>query len=164
MGRSVTMLKMSPHRQLIILCLATAIQQATSLFFGAQSSQCRSDSECPSFGRSECLGTNFLLCFGKSRRYTVSGRCNIRTNIFCGVGNLLNGKRRDRDCSYGVCAQCLINTDCHGYNQICSGNTCQTRVQRTTTFRPNYNTPNPNNPFNTDYNSFWNELNSNSRG
>eukprot|EP00092_Neocalanus_flemingeri_P047277 GFUD01053535.1.p1 GENE.GFUD01053535.1~~GFUD01053535.1.p1 ORF type:complete len:125 (+),score=16.79 GFUD01053535.1:90-464(+) len=117
---------------LSIIVLSLAIEQSQGLFFGTPSSLCNSDSQCPSFGRSECLGTSFIFCFGPSRGYTVSGRCLNRSNFFCAAGNFLGGGRRNRNCNYRECAQCLQDSDCRGYNQYCSGNNCNTRTQTNT--------------------------------
>ena len=130
------------------------IGQASSLFFGTpvcrkltiqkynlmillfQNSQCNSDSQCPTFQRTRCLGNSFIFCFGKSESYAVSGRCLNRSNIFCDVGSkqicdwklrihndfskdLLNGGRRNRNCRYRQCARCLVNSDCPSFNQVC---------------------------------------------
>merc|ERR1712142_1248702 len=109
---------MATFTSLLTLCVALCINQSSGLFFRTPNSECRSDSQCPSFGRTRCLGTNFILCFGQTQSYTVSGRCLNRSNIICGLGN----------CRYRQCAECLIDRDCRGYNQQCSlNNYCTTR-------------------------------------
>merc|ERR1712142_290183 len=119
---------MATYTTLVILWLPFCINRSSGLFFGTPNSECRSDSQCPSFGRTRCLGTNFILCFGQTQSYTVSGRCLNRSNIICGLGNLLGGRRSSRNCRYRQCAECLIDRDCRGYNQQCSlNNYCTTR-------------------------------------
>merc|ERR1712106_691252 len=72
-------------------------------------------------------------------RYTVSGRCLNRSRFFCNVGNFLRGGRRNQDCSYRECAECLTSEDCTFYDQYCSGNTCITRSQPTSVpVQPSY--------------------------
>eukprot|EP00092_Neocalanus_flemingeri_P055522 GFUD01065651.1.p1 GENE.GFUD01065651.1~~GFUD01065651.1.p1 ORF type:complete len:120 (-),score=8.95 GFUD01065651.1:25-384(-) len=91
-----------------------------------QTSLCNSDSQCPKFRRGQFGAT--LTIFGQQVGNTiVSGRCLTRSNIFCNLGNIFGGGRRN--CNYRECAQCLENSDCRGYDQYCSGNTCNTRTQ-----------------------------------
>merc|ERR1711936_307592 len=112
------------RRLLSALLLALTLSQAAALFFGTPGNQCRSDRQCPTFARTQCLGTSFILCFGPSRHYTVSGRCLTRSNFFCDVGNVLGGRRNN--CRYTACAECLLGSDCTGFDQYCSGNSCFT--------------------------------------
>eukprot|EP00091_Calanus_sinicus_P006381 TRINITY_DN17029_c0_g1_i1.p1 TRINITY_DN17029_c0_g1~~TRINITY_DN17029_c0_g1_i1.p1 ORF type:complete len:127 (-),score=7.38 TRINITY_DN17029_c0_g1_i1:171-551(-) len=115
---------------LSIALLLLAVCQTQAFFFGGRGllrSQCTSDSGCPTFRRSRCLG-DFISCiFGNSESYIVSGRCLNRSNLFCDVGNLAGGGRRPRNCRYGECAQCLQDSDCTGFNQYCLFSTCRTR-------------------------------------
>merc|ERR1739838_706525 len=104
--------KMNTSIVLSLVIIALAIKQSHGLFFGTPNSECRSDSQCPSFGRSRCLGASFILCFGQSQSYTVSGRCLNRSNLFCTVGNILGGGRNNHNCAYRVCAECLQDSDC----------------------------------------------------
>merc|ERR1712130_604391 len=110
----------------IFICLCL-LQATTGLFFGTPSSSCNRDSQCRSFGRSQCLGNQFIFCFGPSRAYTVPGRCLNRSNFFCDVGNVFRGGRRPENCSYRECAQCLNDSDCSAFNEYCSNFYC---VQR----------------------------------
>ena len=97
-------------------------------------STCQSDSQCPRIGRSRCLGTSFILCFGETQSYTVSGKCVNHQLFLCNVGSkwmehysslriivshagFLGGGRRNRQCNYRQCAECLIDSDCGG-NQV----------------------------------------------
>merc|ERR1711915_325966 len=105
--------------QTIFLSLLV-LQMTQALFLGSQTSSCRSDSQCPTFARTRCLGSKLILCFGKSESYTVPGRCLNRSDILCNVGKILGG---DRDCNYRKCAECLKSSDC-GTNETCSGNVC----------------------------------------
>jgi len=108
-------------RGLLLLFVATlVVEKSSGLFFGTPTSQCRSNSQCPTFRRSRCLGNSFIFCFGRSESYIVSGKCLNRSNIFCDVGNFLDGGRRNRNCRYNQCAQCLEDSDCTSFNQVCS--------------------------------------------
>merc|ERR1719260_562532 len=122
--------KMGSRLALTLVALLL-IGQASSLFFGTPNSQCNSNSQCPTFQRTRCLGNSFIFCFGKSESYIVSGRCLDRSNFFCDVGNFLNGGRRNRNCRYRQCAQCLESSDCTGFDQYCSDGTCFTRNTNT---------------------------------
>ena len=59
-----------------------------SLIQSLQSSSCRSNNQCRSFGRTQCLGNQFIFCFGQTRGYTLPGRCVNRSNPFCDVGSM----------------------------------------------------------------------------
>merc|ERR1712098_271033 len=107
------------------------IGESCALFFGTPDSQCNSNNQCPTFRRNRCLGNSFIFCFGKSESYIVSGRCLNRSNVFCDIGNFLDGGRRPRNCRYRQCAQCLESTDCTGFDQYCYGGTCFTRNTNT---------------------------------
>merc|ERR1711892_803654 len=120
----ISTVKMSHLLPLLILCIT--LHQSLGLFFGNPISQCRSDSQCPSFGCSNCVD-RFLIFCRQRERYTVSGRCLNKFRLFCNVGNFLRGGRRNQDCSYKECAECLASEDCTGYDQYCSGNNCRTR-------------------------------------
>ena len=50
-----------------------------------QTSECSRDSQCQSFGRTECLKTELLFFCTAERAYTVPGKCVERGNWFCDV-------------------------------------------------------------------------------
>ena len=60
-------------------------------FGSSQRSSCRSDSQCSGFRRSRCQGASFILCFGRTQRYNVGGRCVQKSNFLCGIGRLFGG-------------------------------------------------------------------------
>eukprot|EP00092_Neocalanus_flemingeri_P092732 GFUD01117773.1.p1 GENE.GFUD01117773.1~~GFUD01117773.1.p1 ORF type:complete len:119 (+),score=2.34 GFUD01117773.1:34-390(+) len=113
---------MTARLLLSMLALSLAIEQG--LFFDTPTSLCNSDSQCPKFRRGQFGAT--LTIFGQQVGNTiVSGRCLTRSNIFCNIGNIFGGGRRN--CNYKECAQCLNDGDCRGFNQDkeCSANTCR---------------------------------------
>ena len=91
-----------------------------------QPDRCQSDDDCPRFGRSQCLGTNFFLCFGPQRYYSVSGKCIEKSNPFCHLRSKTSGDKKfiisaslldliggeKRSCRWNVCASCLRDSDC----------------------------------------------------
>merc|ERR1712183_596548 len=97
-------------RAILIISLFVCVSNA--LFFGTPTSECSRDSQCKSFGRTECLKTELLFFCTAERAYTVSGKCVERGNWFCDVDNALNGDRRPRNCRYRECANCLTSEAC----------------------------------------------------
>merc|ERR1711923_443606 len=95
----------------ILLVTSLVVCLTNGLFFGTPNSECSLDSQCPSFGRSECLQRELLIFCTRERLYRVPGRCVQRNNFLCDVGNAINGNRR-QSCGYTECAQCLTSSDC----------------------------------------------------
>merc|ERR1711892_77606 len=62
--------KMSHHFMFLILSIA--LHQSLGLFFGPPASECRSNSQCPSLGRSRCVKRGLIFCHQRES-YTVSG-------------------------------------------------------------------------------------------
>merc|ERR1712224_406692 len=122
---SVTVTSVSPIMRLILsTVLVLALSSVTlGIFFNTPRTSCSSNRQCRSFSRTQCLGTDFILCFGQTRSYTVPGLCVQRSNILCDIGNALGG--RD-NCRYNECAECLERQDC-GYSERCSNNRCVRR-------------------------------------
>jgi len=54
-----------------------------------------------------------------------TGKCIRKPNYFCGLGNLLFGRKKT--CHHYECAECTKNYHCSG-NQYCSGYTCVQQV------------------------------------
>jgi len=107
-------------RLLVVLCLLFSLSSA--LFFGngqAPRSSCQYNNQCP-----------------RTRR------CITRNDLFCGLGNIFGGRRRN--CSYKSCAECNYNGDCR-YGQECLGSSCVARAQDRN-YNYNYNTPSYNTP------------------
>merc|ERR1712018_122844 len=111
----------------LFLIFFLSVQFSDALFFGTPQSSCSSDSQCGTFRRSQCLGDQFIFCFGESRSYSVSGKCVERPDLRCHLGNAFSGGRRNANCQYRECAQCLTSQDCTGQRQYCSQNKCLTR-------------------------------------
>merc|ERR1712110_488892 len=104
-----------------LFCLLLVLEVSHGLFFGTPRSSCSRNSQCRSFARRQCLGAEFIFCFGPSRAYTLPGRCVERRNFFCDIGNALGG--RGGDCRYNECANCLNSQDC-GFDEYCSNSQC----------------------------------------
>merc|ERR1712115_56189 len=117
------------------LCVVFLLVNAVSgIFFSTPVSSCSNDSQCRSFRRSRCLGTEFIFCFGRSETFQVSGACVPRNNFFCSIGNVVKGRRNN--CNYNECAECLRPSDCG--NSIstdydCINYQCSYRDQNTIT-------------------------------
>merc|ERR1712193_65300 len=114
---------------LFMVCLL--VNDISGIFFSTPVSSCSNDSQCGSFRRSRCLGAEFIFCFGRSETFQVAGACIPRINFFCGIGNVLKGRRDN--CNYNECAECLRDTDC--------GNTSDFECN---SYRCSYIPPNPN--------------------
>merc|ERR1711942_83669 len=65
-----------------------------------QRTSCTSDGDCGKLQRSQCMGINFIFCFGRMEKISVRGKCVQKK-----------------------CAKCLKNADCGG-SEICSGYSC----------------------------------------
>jgi len=89
-----------------------------------------------------------------------TGKCIRKSNYFCGLGNLLFGRKKT--CHHYECAECTKNYHCSG-NQYCSGYTC---VQQVYHDNQDYTTQNWNNKnpargnYNSDSTQYWNKKNS----
>merc|ERR1711978_124665 len=100
------------------------------LFFRSELvSQCSRDSQCQTFGRTQCLKRELLFFCTEERSYTVPGKCVQRTNLICGLGNVLNGNRRQENCKYTQCANCLLSQDC-GLEYSCRDYNCRRNSRR----------------------------------
>merc|ERR1711935_729228 len=74
------------------LILLSLLCVSSSLFFNSSpASTCSSDRQCSGFTRRECVGKQFILCFGQTRTYRVGGKCVTRGNTLCGIGNVFLG-------------------------------------------------------------------------
>merc|ERR1711935_608023 len=114
--RMVTSPALSALILLSLLCVSS------SLFFNSSpASTCSSDRQCSGFTRRECVGKQFILCFGQTRTYRVGGKCVPRGNKICSIGNVFFGRRNT--CDYRECARCLTNQDCSGRLE-CSSYRC----------------------------------------
>jgi len=92
--------------------------------FGAAQSYCSNDDECPTFGRTKCVGPSFGICLtGQVNYFSIPGKCIRRGNIACRLKVLLNGEDQS-ECDYYRCAQCLNNLDCTDITQMCSSFRC----------------------------------------
>ena len=95
-----------------------------------QRSFCGKDSDCPTFGRTRCVGPSLGICLtGRAEYYTIPGKCVRRGNITCRLRVLLE-MGDQAQCDYYTCAQCKHNIDCTGLNQV---TTTATTTTTTTT-------------------------------
>merc|ERR1712018_75326 len=123
MGVAVTSVSLIMKLMLSTVLVLALSSVTLGIFFNTPRTSCTSNRQCRSFSRTQCLGTNFILCFGQSRSYTEPGLCVQRNNALCDIGNALGG--RD-NCRYNECAECLNSQDC-GYREYCSSNRCVRR-------------------------------------
>merc|ERR1712184_220690 len=90
-------------RLMLTTFLFLALSDVTlGIFFNTPGSSCSSNRQCRTFARTQCLGDEFIFCFGQTRAYTVPGLCVQRSNAFCDIGNALGGRRDN--CRYNECA------------------------------------------------------------
>eukprot|EP00091_Calanus_sinicus_P000293 TRINITY_DN10220_c0_g1_i1.p1 TRINITY_DN10220_c0_g1~~TRINITY_DN10220_c0_g1_i1.p1 ORF type:complete len:109 (+),score=4.32 TRINITY_DN10220_c0_g1_i1:99-425(+) len=102
----------------LLVVTALAIDQSQGLFFRPPSSECRSDSQCPSF---------------RNGRYPAPGKCvTQRRGILCPVF------RPNDSCTYRMCAECLETFDCRGFDQYCENNRCRSRYRPPPSTTPRY--------------------------
>merc|ERR1712018_106258 len=115
MGVAVTSVSLIMKLMLSTVLVLALSSVTLGIFFNTPRTSCTSNRQCRSFSRTQCLGTNFILCFGQSRSYTEPGLCVQRNNALCDIGNALGGRRDN--CRYNECAECLNSQDC-GYREV----------------------------------------------
>merc|ERR1711894_116096 len=112
---------------LSVLLMLLQLTTVTATIFGAPRSFCGQDSDCPTFGRTRCVGPSLGFCLsGKSQYSTIPGKCVRRGNITCRLKVLLE-MGDQAQCDYYTCAQCRHTIDCTGLNQMCAGFRCSQR-------------------------------------
>ena len=95
-----------------------------------QRSFCGQDSDCPTFGRTRCVGPSLGFCLtGKVEYYTIPGKCVRRGNITCRLKVLLE-MGDQAQCDYYTCAQCRHPIDCTGLNQVTTTTTTTTTSEQ----------------------------------
>merc|ERR1712038_805282 len=129
--------KMKTYSYLVVAIILTLIIVLESEASRNRRSSCRSNNQC-----------------------RKTGKCIRKPNYFCGLGNLLFGRKKT--CHHYECAECTKNYHCSG-NQYCSGYTC---VQQVYHDNQDYTTQNWNNKnpargnYNSDSTQYWNKKNS----
>merc|ERR1712115_210600 len=95
----VTVTSVSPIMRLILsTVLVLALSSVTlGIFFNTPRTSCSSNRQCRSFSRTQCLGTDFILCFGQTRSYTVPGLCVPQCIVSSARTTRLEGDMTGRD-------------------------------------------------------------------
>jgi len=121
-----------------LLILGSLLNISSGLFFGPDRRTCSRSSQCPGFRRLTCEGRGPNVLFiiptcGRQRPYTEPGRCEHVIDGICQIGSFLTLQGGPGKCRTGRkrCAECILDEDCNGWDQYCSGFSCFDRNRNT---------------------------------